>query len=193
MKTRSARPRISVYIAMSLDGYIAREDGNLDWLDAAGESVPDDDDCGYAQFMSTVDVLVMGRKTFEKVLSFEGDWPFAEQRVVVLSRGGTQIPSHLSKTVTQTSEEPEALCQRLAEEGHQHVYLDGGRAIQSFLSVGLVDDMTVTVIPLLIGKGIPLFGETPDDIQLECTAAKHYDFGFVQLQYTVKHVCGKQA
>jgi len=174
----------SVFIATSLDGYIARGDGNLDWLDKANLSVPEGEDCGYVSFMSSVDVLVMGRNTFEKVLSF-GGWPY-EKKVIVLSSNNLEIPENLKKRVYSSAETPEELCNRLAADGIKRIYVDGGSVIQSFLAGGLITDITITVIPVLIGSGISLFGNTVKDIELEHISTKSYEFGFVQNKYVVK-------
>lgn len=152
------RPTFSVYIATSVDGYIARKDGGLDWLDAANATVPEGEDCGYGEFMASIDVLVMGRHTFEKVLSL-GQWPYGTTPIVVLSRNPIRFPDDMPKTVTHSSEGPRALSDRLSREGVGRVYVDGGETIQSFLAEGLIDDLTITVIPVLLGEGIP-FGRS---------------------------------
>ena len=179
------KPKISVFIATSLDGYIARTDGNLDWLDAAQTTVPAGEDCGYRALMQTVDALVMGRKTYEKVLSF-GAWPYGKTKVIMLSSNPILFPAAIPDSVSQSSEEPHALCDRLSQDGVDHIYIDGGNTIQRFLSAGLVDELTITVIPILLGAGIPLFGALEKDIKLSCINTKQYDFGFVQLKYRVK-------
>ena len=178
--------KTSVYIATSLDGYIARENGELDWLDAANATVPEGVDCGYFQFMETIDVLVMGRKTYEKVLSF-GMWPYGNTPVVVLSSNKIEFPNDLNQNVTCSSESPKELCERLANEGAKRLYVDGGKTIQGFLAEGLITDLTITVIPVVIGSGIPLFKNSGKDISLEHFATKTFDFGFVQLTYEVKN------
>lgn len=181
-------PSVSVFIATSLDGFIARPDGGLDWLDAAQAVVPVGEDCGFASFMETVDVLVMGRKTFEKVRTL-GPWPYGATRVIVLSRTPIDFqiafPDDFPETVTHSSEDPPALCDRLSREGVKHLYVDGGNTIQRFLAAGLVDELTITVIPVLLGKGIPLFGDLDADINLSCVETRRFEFGFVQLKYCV--------
>ncbi len=176
--------RVSVFIAASLDGYIARTGGELDWLDAANTVVPEGEDCGFQAFFEKVDVLVIGRKTFEKVLQFD-TWGYGSTRVIVLSRDVIKIPEELAQTVTHSSENPKELWKRLSEEGAERIYVDGGITIQRFLAERLVDDITITLIPVLLGDGIPLFGNTLNTIHLALTAAKTYDFGFVQLTYNV--------
>ena len=176
--------RCSVFIAVSLDGYIAREDGGLDWLEAANATVPRGEDCGYALFMQSVDTIVMGRKSYEKVLSF-GEWPYGDTAVVVLSRTALEIPGNLSSTVSHSSETPKALHMRLAEQGNERLYIDGGVTIQRFLAAGLITDLTITTIPVLLGGGIPLFGRLDRDIALKHVSTTSYDFGFVQSTYDV--------
>lgn len=177
--------KTSVFIATSLDGFIARPDGNIDWLNEANTVVPAGEDCGYMEFMDSVDVLVMGRSTFEQVLTF-GEWPYGAKKVVVLSSKGVSIPQGINKTVTTSSETPKQLVQRLASEGAQCLYVDGGKTIQSFLDNELIDDITITVIPVLLGEGLPLFSSLKSDVQLRHEFTKTYPFGFVQSRYCVE-------
>ena len=179
--------RASVFIAASLDGFIAGENGELDWLDAANALVPEGEDCGFQAFFETVDVLIMGRNTFEKVLQFD-TWGYGKTRVIVLSRNAIEIPEKLAQTVTHSSETPKELWNRLSEEGAGRLYIDGGITIQRFLAEGLIDDITITLIPVILGKGIPLFGETKKNIHLTPITVKKYDFGFVQLTYQVESI-----
>ena len=179
----------SVFIATSLDGYIARADGDLDWLDKANLLVLKGEDCGYASFMSTVDLLVMGRNSYEKVLSF-GGWPY-EKPVIVLSSRNLEIPEELKDRVYPSTETPEELYSRLTNEGVKRIYVDGGAVIQSFLAADLITDLTITVVPILIASGISLFGNIENDIELEHITTETYDFGFVQNKYVVK--CGGPA
>ena len=178
------RARCSVFIATSLDGFIARPDGNIDWLEKANQSAPPGEDCGYHAFMADVDVLVMGRNTFELVLGFEG-WPYGATRVVVMSRKGLTLPAHVPATVSVSSEAPEALVARLTAEGARKLYVDGGLVIQSFLAAGLIDELTITHIPVLLGSGKPLFGPLPADVSLQLIRSHAYAFGFVQSHYRV--------
>ena len=174
----------SVFIATSLDGYIARENGNLDWLDTANATVLEGEDCGYSDFMKTINVLVMGRKTYEKVLSF-GMWPYGDTSVIVLSSNTIEIPNDLVQSVSCSSESPKELCKRLDNEKVKRIYVDGGITIQRFLAEGLINDVTITVIPIVLGSGKPLFGIVEKDIPLKHISTKTYDFGFVQLTYNV--------
>ncbi len=181
--------KASVYIATSLDGSIAREDGSLDWLEGSGEEVSKDDkpqneDYGYKAFMDSVDALVMGRNTFEKVLGF-GGWAYGEKPVIVLSSRSLQIPEHLSKTVEAMSGSPEEVVARLSERGMKHLYVDGGVTVQRFLRAGLIQRLIITRIPVLIGAGIPLFGPLEQDIKLRHIRTQSYPSGFVQSEYEV--------
>jgi len=174
--------RLSVYIAVSLDGYIARTDGGIDWLEgAAGDS---GEDFGYAEFMETVDVLVMGRKTFEKVLTF-ANWPYGTKPVVVLSRKGIVVPEQFDGRIEVMSGEPTELVLGLGLRGWDSVYLDGGETIQAFLRAGEVQRLIVTRIPVLIGSGIPLFGKLDGDVTLRHVATRTFENGFVQSEYAL--------
>lgn len=174
--------KASVFIATSLDGYIAGKDGNLDWLDAANKTVPKGEDCGYNAFMASIDILVMGRNTFEQVLTF-GQWPY-EKPVIVLSRNKIEMP-HLPKNVSWSSESPKDLHERLSAAGAKRLYIDGGITIQRFLAAGLIDDLTLTLIPVFLGSGIPLFANMEKGMTLKLVKMHSYDFGFVQLVYNV--------
>ena len=180
--------KVSVYIATSLDGFIARENGDLDWLPGSdGASDQSAEDFGYHEFMDSVDVLIMGRKTFETVLSFGIEWPYSEKRVIVLSSQPLQIPSDLPATVEASSLSPADLVQQLSEEGYQRAYIDGGKTIQSFLNAGLIQDMIITRIPVLIGSGIPLFGPLDNDRKLRHIKTQPFENGFVQSQYELEY------
>ncbi|MCG8649868.1 MAG: dihydrofolate reductase family protein, partial [Pirellulales bacterium] len=155
--------KVSVFIATSLDGYIARSDGGIDWLDAANATVPPGEDCGFGAMMQSVDALVMGRNTYEQVLTF-GDWVYGDTPVTVLSSKPLASSDQTPATVKHSSESPRELCERLAGEGIGHIYVDGGNTIQRFLAENLVDELTVTLIPVVLGKGISLFGPLGKDI-----------------------------
>ena len=174
----------SVFIATSLDGFIARDDGAIDWLEAANQRVPHPEDCGYGAFFDSVDALVMGRNTYELVSSYEV-WPYANKRVVVLSSRELIIPLDRIDTVSTSSKSPQVLVDQLATEGATHLYIDGGVTIQSFLRAGLIDKLTITVIPVLLGSGKSLFGTLDQDILLEHLSTTAYDWGFVQSTYRV--------
>jgi dihydrofolate reductase len=174
--------KASIYIATSLDGFIARKDGSLDWL--GNPDAASGEDYGYQAFIDSVDVLVMGRNTFETVLGF-GTWPYADKRVIVLSSRPIDFPAGMPASVSCSSQQPAALAQRLEEEGARHLYVDGGITIQRFLAAGLIDEMTITRIPVLLGEGIPLFGPTGGDVPLKHVATRAFDNGYVQSTYRI--------
>lgn len=176
--------KCSVFIATSLDGFISRTDGRIDWLDQANSRVPRGEDCGYEQFMSTVDALVMGRHTFELAKSF-GEWPYGHTPVFVLSSRMNSLPGDVPNTVHLFNEAPAALVAQLSAQGMKHLYVDGGLTIQRFLSDALIDEITITRIPVLIGTGKPLFGPLSEDVRLEHISTRAFDFGFVQTHYRV--------
>lgn len=174
----------SVFIAASLDGFIARKNGALDWLPGS-DGATGGEDYGYHEFFQSIDTLVMGRKTYELALSFP-KWPYTGKRVVVLSGRYSKTPSMLATDIEGTSSTPQELVNDLSARGARHVYIDGGKTIQGFLQAGLIQDITITRIPVLIGEGIPLFGPLAHDITLEHLATKAYSSGFVQSKYKVR-------
>lgn len=176
--------RASVFIATSLDGFIARLDGSLDWLPGGDNELPDEDH-GYEAFIATVDVLVMGRHTFETVLGF-GTWPYGERRVIVLSSRPFVPPATVPPTVEVRSAAPADLMAALGAEGHRHAYVDGGQTIQRFLAAGLIERIIITRVPVLLGSGIPLFGPLAADIRLELHATRGFPSGLVQSDYLVR-------
>jgi len=172
--------KISVYIAASFDGFIARKNGDLDWLPAGKEG---DEDFGYTEFMSTVDHIVMGRNTFEKVLTF-GAWTY-DKRVIVLTSRDLDIPPELADKVEALHLSPRELIHEMERRGAKGIYLDGGVTIQRFLQESLVDEMTITTIPILLGDGLPLFGKLEKDVRLELVKLQSFKNGFVQNKYKV--------
>ena len=175
--------KVSVYIATSLDGFIARENGDLDWLPGS-DGKSDDEDYGFHEFMDSVDVLVMGRKSYEMVLSF-GKWPYGSKRVVVLSSKLIRIPDDLAETVESRSCAPAELVKDLIKTVAKHLYIDGGKTIQGFLNAGLIQEIIITRIPTLIGSGIPLFGPLNKDRKLGHIETRSFANGFVQSRYEV--------
>jgi dihydrofolate reductase len=175
--------KASVFIATSLDGFIARANGELDWLTGA-DGASTEQDYGYQEFMDTVDTIVMGRNTFELVLTFD-TWPYSGKKVVVLSSRPKAIPPHLVGDVEWLSLPPQRLVELLADRGARHLYVDGGKTIQGFIKAGLIDELTITRIPVLIGTGVPLFGPLDHDVRLAHIATRHFENGFVQSKYRV--------
>jgi dihydrofolate reductase len=170
----------SVFIATSLDGFIARPNGELDWLHGDGaESGPH----GYDEFIATVDALVIGRKTYETVLAFE-TWPYGVKPVFVLSTHALAA-APAGAVVEHMSGDPADIVSRLAARGIGHIYVDGGITIQRFLRAGLIQRLVLNRIPVLIGAGIPLFGELARDISLRHVTTRQYAGGLVQSEYVV--------
>ncbi len=176
--------KASVYIAASLDGFIARTNGGLDWL-PGGEGEVTGEDYGYGKFMDSVDYLVMGRSTYEVVLGFGGKWPYGEKPLVVLSSRPVEIPERFANSVEWMSGPPNDVTRRLAERGASHLYIDGGRTIQGFLAAGLIQQLIITRVPVLIGNGIPLFGPLTHDIQLRHVETRSFANGLVQSRYEI--------
>ncbi|KIC16633.1 dihydrofolate reductase family protein [Leisingera sp. ANG-DT] len=172
-----------VFIATSLDGFVARQDHSLDWLLKQPDA--EDDDGGFAAFMDSVDGLVMGTGSFRTVLGF-GQWPYTEP-VVVLSNSLSEqdIPEELKDKVRLSTAAPADLMQELQEEGWTRAYVDGGRMVQSFLRQGLIADLTITTVPILIGSGIPLFGSLDQDIDLQVASSRILPTGMVQTTFQV--------
>jgi len=176
--------KCSVFIATSLDGFISRDNGSIDWLMKANTLVPPGEDGGYKSFISTVDGLVMGRNSYEKVLSFD-EWPYGDLPVVVLSSQTITIPEQLRPCVSTSTETPLALVQRLSKQGAKHLYIDGGVTIQGFLSNNLINEMTITLVPVLLGSGRSLFGALKHDIELQHILTRTLNGGFVQIKYRI--------
>ncbi len=168
-----------VFIAVSLDGYIAKKDGSIDWLNEIPN--PDGNDYGYSEFMKKIDAVIMGRNTFEKVLTF-GAWPY-DKPVFVLSRTLKLIDDHLSGKVKLTNKSIKELAAELESRGLKNLYIDGGLTIQSFLKEDLIDEMIITKIPVLLGDGIPLFGETGTETKFDLLSSNSFGNGFVQDHY----------
>ena len=169
-----------VFIAASLDGYIARKDGDIEWLIPYSEM---GENHGYQSFTDSIDAIVMGRGSFEKALTFS-TWLY-DKPVIVMSRSLTDVPEPLASKVTIASQSPEGLMKDLAAQGLRRVYVDGGKIIQSFLRARLIADMIVTHVPVLLGSGIPLFGEQKEDIALRHVSTTSFPSGLVQSKYEI--------
>ena len=170
--------KASVFIGTSVDGFIARADGELDFLPPGGGEPH-----GYDEFMATVDALVIGRKTFETVLAM-GNWPYGEKPVIVLSTRPL-APAPPGALVERMSGDPAAIVAKLEARGVRHIYVDGGVTIQRFLQAGLIQHLTITRVPVLIGAGIPLFGALQRDIVLRHVRTRQFASGLVQSEYVV--------
>jgi dihydrofolate reductase len=170
--------KVSVFVGISVDGFMARPDGALDFLPPGGGEPH-----GYNEFIATVDALVIGRKTYETVLAFD-EWPYGDKFVVVLSTQALANAPTGAK-VERMSGAPSEIVSQLAARGIQHVYVDGGLTIQGFLRAGLVQRLTITRVPVLIGRGVPLFGALSHDIALKHVGTQQYASGLVKSEYEV--------
>jgi dihydrofolate reductase len=169
----------SVFIGTSVDGFIARPNDDLDFLPPGGGEPH-----GYNEFIATVDAIVIGRRTFEKVLTL-GPWAYGRKRVVVLSGRPLDLAAAAGGVVEQMSGPPAEIVSRLAASGAHHLYIDGGVTIQGFLRAGLIQRLIITRVPVLIGEGVPLFSTLPRDIQLRHVMTRHFPSGLVQSEYQV--------
>lgn len=176
-------PKCSVFIATSLDGFIARKDGALDWLPGS-DGTTAGEDYGYGAFFESVDSLVIGRKTHELALTFP-EWPYRGKLVVVVSSRYPVTLTPLDDDLFGTSAAPRELLEQLALAGARHIYVDGGKTIQGFLAAGLIQEMTITRVPVLLGEGIPLFGPLARDLVLHHLGTQPFDNGLVQSRYRV--------
>jgi len=170
---------VSVFVGTSVDGFLARPDGALDFLPPGGGEPH-----GYDEFMASVDALVIGRNTFDTVLGFE-TWPYGDKRVVVLSSRPLDFSGVRRGVVEQMGGDPASIVARLAATGASNLYVDGGITIQRFLRAGLVQKLIITRVPVLIGQGIPLFGALAHDLLLRHVATRHFPSGLVQSEYDV--------
>jgi len=173
--------KTTVYVGTSLDGFIARKDGDIDWLVKYQNKEVHD---SYNEFISRIDAMVIGRGTYEKVLSFP-EWPY-EKKVFVLSTSLKQIPGTLNEKATLVAMKPAELLNYLSDKGFSNIYIDGGKVIQSFLREDLVDELIITKVPELIGTGISLFGYLDNDLRFEHIKTNIYSDGLVKSQYKRK-------
>ena len=170
--------KTTVYIGTSLDGFIARKDGDIDWLTrfANEEAIH-----AYEEFISSIDAIVIGRGTFEKVLTFPS-WPY-EKKVFVLSASIKQVPDNLSEKITVLSMRPKELLKYLSNKGFSSIYIDGGKVIQEFLKEDLIDKLIISKVPVLIGRGIPLFDYLNTDLQFKHIQTQVSSNGLVRSYY----------
>ena len=168
-----------VYIATSLDGFIAREDGSVDWLMEIPN--PDNNDFGFGEFMESIDAIVMGKNSFEMVVSF-GEWPYSKP-VFVLSNSLHKIPDNLIGKAEILNGNPISIIKKLNSREFFNLYIDGGKVIQEFLELGLIDEMTITKIPILLGSGIPLFTKASGEQKFEHVKTEVFQNSLVKSHY----------
>lgn len=173
--------RLSVFCGVSLDGFLARPDDALDFLDT-GEQVPH----GFTEFLSSVDVVVIGRRTFDVVMKLGHLALYGKKPLVVLSSRPLDLPSLAGENLEQASGAPSEIKMQLKARGFKHVYVDGGTTIQRFLASGCINRLVITRVPVLIGSGIALFGPLLRDIRLRHIETRSYEGGLVQSEYEIE-------
>lgn len=174
--------RNKIFIATSFDGYIADENGGIDWL--TNILSPSGSDGGFSKFIESIDAILMGRNTFEKVLSFGIEWPYSK-KVFVWTNTLKAVPAHLDEKVEIMRGDIHQILRSIHQRGFSNLYVDGGRTIQSFMQENLIHEITVTVAPIILGRGIPLFKSIPR-IELRHLSTQTFDNGMVQLKYEIK-------
>ena len=172
-----------VFIGTSLDGYIADRNGGLNWLTAIPN--PEQSDMGYTEFMAQVDALVMGRKTFETVCGFEGDWPYAKP-IFIVSRTLDTIAEEYRDKAELVKGSLVQILEKIHNEGYHRLYIDGGVTIQNFLKEDLIDEITITTIPIVLGGGSALFSVLPKELEFTLVASKIFLNQLVQSRYARK-------
>ena len=172
-----------VFIATSLDGNIADKNGGIDWLHSIPN--PNNNDMGYGEFFSQIDALVMGRTTFETICGFDMEWPY-KKPVYVLSNSLTNVPKEYKGKAEIVNGSLKEILNKIHKKGCNSLYIDGGKTIQNFLKEDLIDEITITTIPYLLGGGIPLFSELPNRLDFECVGSKIYLEQVVQNHFVRK-------
>ncbi len=186
--------KYSVFIATSLDGFIATKDGGVDWLHTAGNGkvlTGENADMGLNDYMSSVDCMIMGRKCMDMISSMNltpEQWFYGDLKIIVLSNTIKEAPENLKGKVEMYSGDLLTLVSSLENEGHKHAYIDGGRTIQEFINLKLINEITITKAPIILGEGIPLFGKTFKAIKLEEAQAAAFPNDFIQLKYVVNYL-----
>lgn len=166
-----------VFIATSLDGYIADKNNEVDWLHAIPN--PDNLDMGYVKHTESIDALVMGRNTLELVLTLDCEWPYSKP-VFVLSNTLTTVSKGYEDKISLVNGDLKGLTEELKSKGYANLYIDGGVTIQNFLKEDLIDEMIITTIPILLGGGIPLFAHLEDTLEFRCTDSEVFSNGISQ-------------
>jgi dihydrofolate reductase len=180
IKTRS---KLSVFVGTSLDGFIARKDGGLDWLLGGTDLTPKE--YGYEAFIKKIDAIVMGRRTYEVGMTFE-TWPYGLPVIVLSTHPIRKPPQAPDAPVERMAGAPAAIVKGLAQRGLRRLYVDGAETIQRFFRAGLIDEITVSRLPVLLGEGIPLFGPLPNDVKLRHLRTRTFRGGMVQDTYAVQ-------
>lgn len=185
--------KCSAFIATSVDGFIARKDGSVDWLHTAGNQdieMGNQTDMGFYDYLKTVDCLIMGRKTMEVIANMkltEDQWPYGNMPIVVLSSSLTETPESLAGKIRFFNGQLQDLLDQLEADGYHHAYIDGGTTIQQFINEKLMNEMTIARVPVLLGEGIPLFGKPGIEVRLTDAETKAYPNDFVQVKYQLHY------
>ena len=191
--------KCSIFIAPSVDGYIATEDGGVNWLEMVAKPVSEKEassdlmkhfNMSMPNYMKNVDCMIIGRKLMEVLSSFNltpEQWPYGNTRIISLSNTIKEAPSNLKNKVEMYSGSIPKLITKLEQDGYTHAYIDGGTTITTFLNLQLINEMTLTQAPVLLGSGIPLFGKLLKQINLEDAKATAFPNNFVELKYKVKY------
>jgi len=185
--------KCSSYIATSIDGFIATKDGSIEWLHSAGngkELTGENSDMGFAAYLATVDCMIMGRKTLQTIAAMNlapEQWPYGDLRIIVLSNSLKEIPNDLPGKTELFSGDLTRLIESLSDNGHKHAYIEGGTTIQSFINLKHLNEITITKVPIILGEGIPLFGEVSKHVQLDQAKSVSYENDFVQLKYRLNY------
>lgn len=174
----------TVYIGCSIDGFIARKDGSVDFLDNV-DPPPEGEDYGWNDFFGPLDALVMGRNTYDVVLDFKV-WHYNKKKVMVLTNREIEIPDFIKGDVFPFKGTPQEAIKHLANLGCKNLYIDGGKVIQDFLNANLVDRMVITYVPILIGDGIRLFDNLKIEQKFKLEKVSHFETGLVSLDYRLK-------
>lgn len=185
--------KCSVFIATSMDGYIAKKDDSIDWLHTAGNGKVlkgKNADMGFKDYISSVDCMVMGRKTMDVISSMDlliEQWPYGNIKIIVLSNSIKVAPKNLAEKVEMYSGDLVELINKLEQDGYKHAYIDGGTTIQAFINLQLINELTITKVPILLGDGIPLFGKNDSVINLEEGEAIAFPNDFIQIKYKLRY------
>lgn len=192
--------KCSIFIAPSVDGYIATEDGGVHWLETAGRSVAEIDEKSelmqhfnnsMSNYMQNVDCMIIGRKLMEVLSSFNlppEQWPYGNAKIIALSNTIKEAPENLKEHIKIYSGSIPSLIAKLENEGYKHAYVDGGTTITAFLNLELINEITLTLAPVLLGEGIALFGKLSRQIKLEDAEATAFPNNFIELNYSVKYL-----
>jgi dihydrofolate reductase len=185
--------KCSAYIATSADGFIATKDGSVDWLHSAGNGkalAEEHADMGFNAYLASVDCMIMGRKTLETISDMNLNdelWPYGDLRIIVLSSTLSSPPANMKDKIELFSGDLTQLIASLEEQSHQHAYIDGGTTIQAFMQLNLLNEITITKAPVLLGEGIPLFGKINTPVKLDHAESATFENDFVQLKYRLNY------